>query len=191
MYQDPNGSIAITTLILIGSIAAGLIAAGITAYRSYQYSGKIDWGNTIFTGLSWFLLAYTLGTSAYALYTDYCNYRGYTPISEVHFNSSDSVLTVGGSSTVASSQISKMVSGVMPNRINHIMQAKHAWNLVGANDWTTVSHVINTVLTKGTSMVNDVGNIVYSYVYKAYTVEVTTRVIDGVPRIVDAWVKTK
>ena len=142
LYQDPNGSIAITTLILIGSIAAGLIAAGITAYRSYQYTGKVDWVNTIFTGLSWFSLAYTLGTSVYALYTDYCNYMGYTPTSEVPFNSSDSVLTVGGSSTVASSQISKMVSGVMPNRINHIMQAKHAWNLVGANDWTTVSNVI-------------------------------------------------
>lgn len=29
------------------------------------------------------------------------------------------------------------------------------------------------------------------YVYKAHTIEVTTRVVDGVLRIVDAWVKTK
>lgn len=47
------------------------------------------------------------------------------------------------------------------------------------------------VLIKGTGVINDAGNIVYTYVINKQTVEVTTRVVDGVTQIVDAWVKTR
>jgi len=71
------------------------------------------------------------------------------------------------------------------------MQAKHAWDLVGATNWSSASNVIATVLTKGSSVANSVGNVVYSHVVNGKTVEVTTRVVNGVIQIVDAWVKTR
>ena len=97
----------------------------------------------------------------------------------------------GGGGALATNQVSKMISNVIPNSVNHIMQTKHAWDLVGVNNWSSVSNVINTVLTKGSGIANSAGNMIYSYVYNGKTVEVTTRVVDGAIRIVDAWVKTK
>jgi hypothetical protein len=43
----------------------------------------------------------------------------------------------------------------------------------------------------GSSAINNIGNIIYTYIYKGQTIEVTTRVVDGTNRIVDAWVKTR
>ena len=93
VYVDPSGEIAITTIILIGSIVVGTVAAGYTAYQSYKYTGKIDWQAPIINGLSWGMMAYTMGMSAYAVYVDYCHYYGKTPVSEVKFNSSASIST--------------------------------------------------------------------------------------------------
>ncbi len=88
---DPNGGIAITTIILIGSVVAGLIGAGITAYQSNKYTGQIDWAGTVVSGLSWFMLAYTFGMSAYEVYLSFCQYYGYTPVTEVNFKPSAAV----------------------------------------------------------------------------------------------------
>ncbi len=90
-YVDPSGEIAITTLILIGSAVIALVAAGATAYDSYNTTGKVDWVNTITTGLTWFTMAYTLGTAAYGLYLSYCAYKGITPVAEVKFNSNTEI----------------------------------------------------------------------------------------------------
>jgi len=87
MYIDPSGEIAITTCILIGSIVVGVVAASYTAYQSHKYTGSIDWGASIMNGLSWGLLAYSLGMTAYYCYLDYCAYYGYKPVTEVKFNS--------------------------------------------------------------------------------------------------------
>lgn len=94
MFVDPSGKIVITvsTIILIGSIIIGTAAAGHTAYQSYKYTGNIDWQATITSGLSWGLMAYTLGMSAYSVYVDYCHYYGKTPISEVNFTSTQKFL---------------------------------------------------------------------------------------------------
>ena len=51
----PSGEIAITTLILIGSIVAGCLVAGHTAATSYKYTGKVDFVNTIVAGLGTFV----------------------------------------------------------------------------------------------------------------------------------------
>ena len=91
-YADPSGEVAITTLILVGSIAVGVIAATFTAYKSYQYTGKVDWQASIINGFSWGMMAYTLGMSAYAVYIDYCTYYGYTPVTEVSFSNTQSFL---------------------------------------------------------------------------------------------------
>ena len=96
-----------------------------------------------------------------------------------------------GASGLYNIQITSALSNIISNTVTHIMQAKHAWDLVGATNWSGVSNVINTVLTKGSGVLNQAGNMVYSYVMNGQTIEVTTRIVDGVLRIVDAWVKTK
>ncbi len=98
-YVDPSGEIAITTLILIGSAVIALVAAGATAYDSYKTTGKVDWVNTIRTGLTWFTMAYTLGTTAYGLYLSYCAYKGITPVAEVKFNSNTEIGSNAAKST--------------------------------------------------------------------------------------------
>ena len=80
---DPSGEIAITTLILIGSVVAGVAVSGYTAYTSHKYTGKVDWYNTILSGLSTFAFCYTYGLSAYGMYVSYCDYKGYTPLTNV------------------------------------------------------------------------------------------------------------
>jgi RHS repeat-associated protein len=85
-YSDYDGHIAVSTLILIGSVIIGALAAGYTMYQSHRYTGRVDWVATITQGLSWFMLAYTIGMSAYAIYLTYCDYKGITPVTEVKFN---------------------------------------------------------------------------------------------------------
>ena len=79
MFCDPDGDIAITTLILIGSVVAGALAAGHTAAVSYKYTGEVDIQHTFEAFISTFALVYSLGTSAYAVYENFCYYRGKTP----------------------------------------------------------------------------------------------------------------
>ena len=80
---DPSGEIAITTLILIGSIVSGVAVASYTAYTSHKYTGKVDWNNTILSGLSTFAFCYTYGMSAYGMYVSYCDYKGYAPVTNI------------------------------------------------------------------------------------------------------------
>ena len=114
LYLDPSGLIAVTTLILIGSAVIGLIAAGTTAYQSHKYTGQIDWANTIVMGLSWFMMAYTLGMSAYSIYLSYCHYNGLTPVTEINFKSNASVAT--GSNMSVSYTVDGKISGQMNSR---------------------------------------------------------------------------
>ena len=102
VYIDPSGEIAITTIILIGSIVVGTVAAGYTAHQSYKYTGKIDWQATIINGLSWGMMAYTMGMSAYAVYVDYCHYYGKTPVSEVSFSNTQKFLQESANSVKSS-----------------------------------------------------------------------------------------
>ena len=81
--QDPQGEIAITTIILISSIVVGCLVAAHTAATSYKYTGEVDVMNTITAGVSAFALCYTLGTSAYGLYVSYCEYKGYVPVTNI------------------------------------------------------------------------------------------------------------
>ena len=82
-YQDSTGGIAITTIILIGSIIAGVAAATYTAVSSYEETGEVDIISTAVSGFSVFAFFYTAGLSIYGFYVDYCYYRGYTPVTEI------------------------------------------------------------------------------------------------------------
>ena len=84
-----------------------------------------------------------------------------------------------------------MLTRIEPNRIHHIMQLKHRWDLVRADTWIAVSDIINKALQHGTSIPNSVGNVIYTYVINGHKVEVTIRLVDGTMRIVDAWVRTR
>ena len=60
-YQDSTGGIAITTIILIGSIIAGVAAATYTAVSSYEETGEVDIISTAVSGFSVFAFFYTAG----------------------------------------------------------------------------------------------------------------------------------
>ena len=75
--------IAITTVIAIASVVAGAGAAGYTAYDSYKQTGKVDWTATIRNGLGVGLFTYSAGMTMYGGYVDFCNYRGYTPVTTI------------------------------------------------------------------------------------------------------------
>ncbi len=119
-HFDPSGEIAITTIILIGSAVVGLIAAGVEAHQSKKYTGKIDWENTIVTGVSWFFIAASLGLTAYEVYLSYCAYTGQTPVTEVNFNGNDTVTHNSeaiGNITGVTSGISAPPKSAAPNSI--------------------------------------------------------------------------
>ena len=86
-FVDPNGELAITisTLILIASAVVGAACAGYTAYSTYNAGYEIAdviW-YSVYAGLSGFLTAYTLGTTAYQLYLNFCMLNGITPVTEI------------------------------------------------------------------------------------------------------------
>ena len=91
MFCDPNGDIAISTLILIGSIVAGILAAGHTAAVSYKYTGEVDIQHTFEAFISTFALVYSLGTSVYAMYENFCYYKGEVPKTELHFGGKSNI----------------------------------------------------------------------------------------------------
>ncbi len=88
-------------------------------------------------------------------------------------------------------QVLNAIQNIIPNTINHIMQSKHAWNLIGNNTWASASKAIEYVLSKGSSAAYTAGHTIYTATYNGKTVQVVVRFIDGALRIVDAWVKTK
>ena len=82
---DPSGEFLITTLILIG---AGIIGGGVAVYTGYKArEAGCDWGDTLFyaigSGLCTFAAVYTLGTTAYGVYANYCAINAITPVTEV------------------------------------------------------------------------------------------------------------
>ena len=184
LYMDTSGKIFMLVTAAIGAVVGG-IAGAIYSYAKY---GEVRWQNVL-TGVAVGGVI-GLGGGAAVAYIAAGSATASTGAVMTGLGIAE-VTVAGGSGALAADQASRTISNVIPNTANHIMQTKHAWDLVGANDWSAVSNVINTALTKGTGVANDVGNVVYSYVYKGQTVEVTTRVVNGVTRIVDAWVRTR
>jgi len=90
-----------------------------------------------------------------------------------------------------SSDIANALRNIIPNTINHIMQSKHAWKLIGNNTWNSASKAIEHVLKHGSAANHVAGNRIHTATYNGQTVQVVTRIINGTLRIVDAWVKTR
>ena len=86
VYQlDPEGEIAISTLILIGSAIIGAVCAGYTAYKEYQagYDTVHIIGDSVCAGFAGFSIAYTGGMSLYQCYQNYCYLNAITPITNI------------------------------------------------------------------------------------------------------------
>lgn len=89
----------------------------------------------------------------------------------------------------AALKISKALKGVDANKKHHILQSKHNWNKVGNGSWNDTSKAIDYTLKNGTSAAYKTGGQqIVSATYKGETVQVVTKIIDKVLRIVDAWV---
>ena len=83
--NDPTGEIAITTLVLIGSIIVGVGAATYTA--CVEYNAGCDTTqivlDSIVAGLSAFTVVYSCGMTAYSCYQNYCYLNGLTPVTNI------------------------------------------------------------------------------------------------------------
>jgi len=86
-------------------------------------------------------------------------------------------------------QVSNALKEVEMNRQNHILQEKHAWSTIGRNDWATASNAIDYTLKHGSVSTYEAGNQIVTATYKNQIVQVVVRELDGVLRIVDAWIK--
>ena len=84
-YFDPTGEIAVSTVILIGSIVVGLAVAGYTAYVEYQAGVETPQivCDSIIAGVSAFMLVYSAGMTAYQCYQNFCYLNGLTPVTEI------------------------------------------------------------------------------------------------------------
>ncbi len=82
-YYDPTGDlfISISTIILIGSIVAGIAAAAVTAY--VESEAGIDTvqviGDSVCAGLATFSVVYSGGMTLYQCYQNYCYLNALTP----------------------------------------------------------------------------------------------------------------
>ena len=83
--SDPSGTIAITTIIVIG---AAVIGAGVALYTGYKMrQAGADWYDTIFysvgNGVCAACTVGTLGLCAYDFYYDLSWYTGHVPVTEI------------------------------------------------------------------------------------------------------------
>jgi RHS repeat-associated protein len=101
--------------------------------------------------------------------------------------------TIGltGSSGLTLNKIANAVTlaAADSNKVWHIMQSHHYWGRVGAYNWGQISNIIVSMLRNGYSSAYTAGNQIYSYYYSGQIVQVVTRNVNGVIKIVDAWVK--
>ena len=183
-YVDRDGNIAFLVITALAGVAIGAIAGAIQSYVEY---GEIHWENVAIGAGIGGIAGLAGGAVAGVVFAGSATASASVVIAGMGTTGT----VAAGGTALAANQINTILSNVIPNRINHIMQTKHAWNLVGAEDWKTVSNIIGLVLTKGIGTLNSVGNTIYSFVYKGQVIEVTTRVVDGAVQLVDAWVKTR
>ena len=88
--------------------------------------------------------------------------------------------------------ISKAILAVSKERIEHIMNEKHAWgNIVQNASWDNVKWIVSNTIMKGaTTQINVVDGVP---VYEAVRNNVVVRyaIIDNAIRISDAWFETR
>ena len=99
------------------------------------------------------------------------------------------VFTTG--STLGTVKTSHILMPSSQNRINHIMQPKHRWDLVNVYTWQDASNIIEYKIRNGISGPYKAGNQIFSTVYMEQVVQAVIHYEGFVPSVVDAWVKMR
>lgn len=162
--------------VAVGAIG-GAVTAGVSTYIS---DGAVDWSAVgCYAGVG----AVVGGVTSAAAY-------GITSaIKNSIIKSCNSGIT---ENQAALKSIAEKSTGICDlNKQNHILQSKHAWTKVTNGCWDDVSIVIqNTIINGSATESSKMGTILFTYKYRGEIIEVETRIINGILRVVDAWVKT-
>ena len=183
---DPDGTIAITTCVIIGAIAGAVIGGAIGGAIGYKQAVK----NKVAKSDQWkYVVGYGLGGAVIGGVIG--GFVGYG----VGF-----LCGATGSSGIALRAVSKGLNSIPNKTWSHIITNKHAWNLV--MKFVTrngVKNIISKVMKNGATTLlgkyvnKGIVSMVFqaSLKYSGETIIVNYSVIDGIIRISDAWVKTR
>jgi len=147
---DPDGEIAISTLILIGAGIVGAAFAGYTAYKEYKagYDTVHIIGDSICNGLAGFSIMYTGGMSLYQCYQNYCYLNAITPVTSIG-TQANVTSQLQSCANIANSKISG--SGAVVGTKKHTAFA-HEVNALGNQSLATeVSYKNGEIVPYGTS----------------------------------------
>ena len=137
LYRDTDGTIAITTLILVGSIVVGAVAAAYTAYTETKAgcdTAQII-NDSLLNGLCAFSIVYSGGMMAYQCYQNFCYLNAMTPVSEVG-------PTTPPSATVAS-------NGECPNPLDNVIYSKKVRDQATQNDFHGFPEAVDGFASSG------------------------------------------
>lgn len=133
---DPSGEILISACVLIGIGVGALIGGAIGSVAGYNTAKRLNipsedrWKFVAGYGLGGAIIGGVIG-----------GFMGYGV---------GVALGASSSSGLVINSVSKAISSVSRNSINHILQSKHAWSTVLKNtSWNSVKGVIQTTLKKG------------------------------------------
>ena len=153
--------------ILIGAAVGATVGAGTGAHESYKATGEVQAG-AVFAGMGVGAAAGAVTGAAVGLAK-----KGIAKVASM---------------LKSKSKISSMIKAVDANKKNHILQAKHGWNQIGNGKWSSVKKAITHTLNKGTVSAYKESTQLVTAVYKGKTVQVHIRLVDGIMKIVNAWV---
>lgn len=150
--KDPSGKFIISTalLFIVGGVITLGAVGGVVGNSIAEQNGAAGWDKAAYIAVG---VAIGAAVGAGVGYIASAAFTTITGITGISITAEGSIIVKSG--LFVTSQINQMVSNIEPNRVNHIMQTKHAWELVNAGSWDGVSQIINTVLRKGTGVINN------------------------------------
>lgn len=174
----PGGELV--TAACVG-VAVGALGGTITAAVStYISEGAIDWES---------VGCYAIGGAVIGGVTSAVSYGVTTAIKSAITKTCTSK-PIGADSGELEKIAKNSIKSCDLNKQSHILQSKHAWTTVCDGKWDNVSKIIQKTIVDGNAAecTNTAGNIIFTLPYNGQTISVTTRIVDGVLKIVDAWV---
>lgn len=174
----PGGQLV--TAACIGA-AVGFIGGAITAgVSTYLVDGKIDWGAVFSYAGAGAVVGSMSSTIAYKV----------TLVVKSIIVKSNGTSNLTNDLSELNKICDKSLKACDLNKQNHILQSKHAWNKVCDGSWKEVSKIIKKTIVDGSASegVQNAENIIFTLSYNGQTVSVTTRIVNGIFKIVDSWI---
>ena len=138
LYHDTDGTIAITTLILVGSIIVGAVAAAYTAYTETKAgcdTAQII-NDSLLNGLCAFSIVYSGGMMAYQCYQNFCYLNAMTPVTEVG-------PTRKASPSVAVYGMEQAPNEQEPNSVYYKVDSADAETIVSKTEYNSAGKPVN------------------------------------------------